>query len=174
MSNSNYLWKALSLEGEVANLSITKKVWENLVRQVARRTRSPSEAEDLLHWAYLRLEGRCGGEEVVDPAAFLIKTAKNIQVDNYRRDKRLSEGIDIDLADETPLQDEVIASRVRLERLKEGLNQLSPIARDVLLLRRLHGLKYHEIGEQLGISRSTVERTLARATTFLVTWTNGW
>lgn len=158
----------------MANIPVTRKLWANLVKQVARRTHSPAEAEDLLHWAYLRLEKRNSGEEIADPAAFLIKTAKNIQIDNYRRNRRFSEGIDIDLADETPLQDEVIASRVRLERLKEGLDRLSPVAREVLLLRRLHGLKYHEIGERLGISRSTVERTLARATTFLVTWTNGW
>lgn len=128
----------------------------------------------MLHWAYLRLEDRGAGEEIADPAAFLIKTAKNIQIDSYRRNKKFSESINIDLADETPLQDEVIASRVRLERLKEGLDQLTPLARNVLLLRRLHGLKYHEISERLGISRSTVERTLARTTTFLMTWTNGW
>ena len=60
-------------------------------------------------------------------------------------------------------QDEVLAARARLERVKVALGTLSPRTRAVFLMHRIDGMKYREIAAQLGITMSAVEKHVARA-----------
>jgi RNA polymerase sigma-70 factor (ECF subfamily) len=150
--------------------------WGDLLRQIARRTGNQADAEDLLHSAYLRLESYRSENVVHDPAAFLVRTAFNISIDNYRRSKKFQAEDCGTLAveDLSPLQDEVLASRARLERVKEGLLQLSPKTREIFLMHRLNNYKYHEIAARLNISESSVEKHIAKAFLFLNKWAKGW
>ena len=57
----------------------------------------------------------------------------------------------------------------QLERLQRNLacairNELTGRQREILLLYYSEGLKMYAIGERLGVNRSTVSRTLSRAT----------
>src|SRR5437879_5816110 len=111
---------------------IDRNFWRDLQRQIARRTRDRSDAEDLLHSAYLRMVRYKATHDVADPAPFLVKTACNIGIDNYRHDQMASgEGQGFEAEDISPLQDEVIASRARLLRVREGLERLSPRTREI-------------------------------------------
>lgn len=159
----------------MAEIPVGRALWSDLIRQIARRTRNRTDAEDLLHSAYLRLV-RYGSERPVsDPAAFLVRTAFNISIDNYRREKNLQNQAEAPEAeDAAPLQDEVIAARVRLSRVKAGLNRLPARTREIFLMHRLDNLKYHEIASRLGISQSAVEKHIAKAVLFLTEWTEGW
>jgi RNA polymerase sigma-70 factor (ECF subfamily) len=150
--------------------------WSDLLRQIARRTGNQAEAEDLLHSAYLRLESYRTENVVHDPAAFLVRTAFNISIDNYRRSKKFQDddGDAMVAPDLSPLQDEVLASRARLERVKEGLMQMSPKTREIFLMHRLNNYKYHEIASHLNISESSVEKHIAKAFLFLNKWAKGW
>ena len=116
-------------------------------------------------------------QPVENPAAFLVRAAMNIRVDNYRHEQ-LSGGIAADLTHENygraPLQDEVMEARARLARVRKGLEQLSPRTREVFLLHRLDNLKYREIAERLGISQSAVEKHIAKAILFLTEYAEGW
>jgi RNA polymerase sigma-70 factor (ECF subfamily) len=152
-----------------------KGAWTKLLRKIARKTNNSCDAEDFLQSAYLRLDRYRVDHDVKDPSAFLVSVATNIGIDNFRHQRLAIGGAErLEIGDDTPLQDEVIAARVRLERVKEGLSRLPAQTREVLLMRRLEGRGYDEIAAHLGISRSTVERTVARATTFLMEWTKGW
>lgn len=149
------------------------------MRRVARVTRDPQGAEDLLHSAFLRLEEYRARHQVENPAAFLVRVAANIAVDEARHDRVRAEIPEsvykmIDLADGQPLHDEVLATRERLERVQAGLATLSPRTRQVFLMHRVDGLKYREIAARLGITVSAVEKHVARAALFLVGWTEGW
>jgi RNA polymerase sigma-70 factor (ECF subfamily) len=158
----------------MGEIPIDKSTWKTLLRKIARRT-SHCDAEDLLQSAYLRLNGYRNQREVRNPSAFLVRTAVNIGIDNFRHQRLENGGAEhLDIWDGAPLQDEVIAARKRLERMKEGLARLPPQTREVLLMRRLDGLGYDDIADRLGISRSTVERHVAKATAFLIEWTKGW
>jgi RNA polymerase sigma-70 factor (ECF subfamily) len=154
---------------------VDKTTWSKLVRKIVRKTNDNCDAEDFLHSAFLRLESYRGKHDVKNPSAFLLRAATNISIDSFRH-QRLAPGRieQHEISDDPPLQDEVIAARVRLERVREGLLRLPPQTREVLLMRRLEGRGYDEIAARLGISRSTVERIVASATTFLVEWTKGW
>jgi RNA polymerase sigma-70 factor (ECF subfamily) len=151
--------------------------WSDLLRRVAFHTRGQNDAEDLLHAAYLRLARYSAEHEVENPAAFLVRTAVNISVDEHRHAslmRNTGQIGDFDIQSDAPLQDEVLASRARLERVKAGLLQLTPRTREVFLMHRLEGLKYREIAARLGISESAVEKHIGKAALFLAEWTEGW
>lgn len=113
-----------------------------------------------------------------NPEAFVARAAVNLAIDERRQRARRPEGgldfIAGALADDHPLQDEVLRARERLARLKLGMARLSPRTREVFLLHRLEGLKYREIAEQLSISVSAVEKHVAKASLFLTGWTEKW
>src|ERR1700760_4485381 len=111
----------------MADISIGEDGWGGILRQIARRTRNQTDAEDLMHSALLRLEAYRAQKPVQDPAAFLVRTAYNLNIDNFRRDRHLSGPDDaVHVEDNAPLQDEVVEARARLERVKQGLERLSP------------------------------------------------
>lgn len=155
---------------------LDRKFWNRLIRQVRQRIKGRADAEDLLHAAYLRLIQYRKQHVVENVPAFLVRTAVNIGVDNYRHDRRLSGTApdDMVISEISPLQDEVLAARVRLERVRQGLERLTPRTREVFLMHRLENLKYREIAQRLGISQSAVEKHIARAALFLTEWTEGW
>ena len=161
--------------GKMTDIPVGRELWSDLLRQIVRRTRNRHDAEDLLHSAYLRLERYRTQNTVNDPAAFLVRTAFNISIDNYRHARIQQDRAEIpEIEDSAPLQDEVIAARARLARVRAGLDELTPRTREVFLMHRLDNLKYHEIADRLGISQSAVEKHIAKAVLFLTEWTEGW
>jgi RNA polymerase sigma-70 factor (ECF subfamily) len=160
----------------MADIPVDRELWTRLIREVRLRTRGRADPEELLHAAYLRLLRYKAQHAVENVAGFLVRTAVNIGVDNYRHDRFIADVSpeDVGACENSPLQDEVLAARVRLERVREGLSRLSPRTREVFLMHRLDDLKYREIAERLGISQSAVEKHIAKATLFLTEWAEGW
>ena len=161
----------------MADIPLDREFWTDVLKRVVRRTRNYGEAEDLLHSAFLRMERYRSRQPVENPAAFLVRAAMNIRVDNYRHEQ-LSGDVAADLTHEShahaPLQDEVMAARARLARVRKGLERLSPRTREIFLMHRLDGFKYREIAERLKISQSAVEKHIAKAALFLTEWAEGW
>ncbi len=166
----------IGLGGAMSDIPVNREFWNRLIREVRTRTRGRADPEELLHAAYLRLLRYRAQQTVENVAAFLVRTAVNIGVDNYRHDRFIADIApeEAGLQEISPLQDEVLASRVRLERVREGLSRLTPRTREIFLMHRLDDMKYREIAEQLGISQSAVEKHIAKAALFLTEWTEGW
>lgn len=150
--------------------------WTHILAQVERMTRR-ADGEDLLHDAYVRMAG--SGAAPDNEAAYLVRAAVNGGRDAFRREKvrGTMEG-DEDaiglLEDRAPIQDEILIARARLERVREGIDQLSARTREVFLLQRIDGLRYREVAERLGISERAVEKHMAKAMAFLGEWTRDW
>lgn len=153
--------------------------WRGVLAKVARATRNSPQAEDYLHTAFLRLEEYRRANAVENPAGFLVRAAVNIAADEARRPAARTlepRPVDemLDIADAQPLADEVFAARIRLERVTEGLAQLSPRTREIFLMHRVEGLKYRQIAAELGVTVSAVEKHVAKAALFLAEWVEGW
>jgi RNA polymerase sigma factor (sigma-70 family) len=149
--------------------------WKSVVQRVARRT-GQDEAEDLAQAAFLRLTRYSETNEVRNPAAFLVKTAVNLQLDSYRHEKLLgkfSPTLD-EQRSEAPAADEVLAARARLERVRQGIAQLPDRTRQIFLMHRFDELTYGEIASRQSISVSAVEKHIAKAIVFLTRWSKGW
>jgi len=146
--------------------------WRALVGRVARATRRPADAEDLLHSAFLRLEEYRSRHAVENPVAFVVRVAVNLAVDE-RRHKRVRAEVPesihdlVDVWDQRPLEDEVLAARERLQRVDVALGQLGPRTRAIFLMHRVEGLKYREIAARFGITVSAVEKHVAKAALYL-------
>jgi RNA polymerase sigma factor (sigma-70 family) len=160
----------------MSDVPVNREFWNRLIREVRHRTRGRADAEELLHAAYLRLLRYKAQHAVENIGAFLVRTAVNIGVDNYRHDRFIAD-VSPDqtgACENSPLQDEVLAARERLERVREGLSRLTPRTREIFLMHRLDDMKYREIAERLGISQSAVEKHIAKAAMFLTEWAEGW
>lgn len=152
--------------------------WTDMVRRVSRRTGGHADAEDLVQSAFERMHRYSQTRQVENPAAFLVRTAVNLRLDAYRREKLLGrrhfpENLE-DHGNDSPLQDEVLAARARLNRVESGIEQLPPRTREIFLMHRLEHVKYSEIAGRFGISESAVEKHIARATAFLMKWAKDW
>ena len=153
--------------------------WHKLLRSVRRQTRNQQDAEDLLHAAFIKLSEYGEAAEVRCPEAFLIRTARNLALDEARHARVRNELDDsgdslTSLSDNTPLQTEALAARKRLERVEVGLSMLTPKTREIFLMHRIDGLKYREIAMRFGVSESAVEKHVAKASLFLTGWAEGW
>ena len=159
----------------MSDIPVGREFWLDLRQQIARRLKNPSDAEDLLHSAFVKFHQYQQENKVTDPAAFLIKTACNLGIDNFRRRKKTANACEAEgLEDKTPLQDEVVASRERLKRVQAGIDRLPPKTRDIFIMHRWHEMKYQEIADRLGISVSSVEKHMASAMLSLSNWSDGW
>jgi RNA polymerase sigma factor (sigma-70 family) len=143
------------------------------LRKVLRqRGALPQQAEDLVQEAALRLHiyTRERGV-VVEPEAFLMRTALNLAVDAHRRgrlDRYEGSSVeDLELADLEPSADEVLAAEQRLLRYRDALDRVSSRTREVFFMHRLQGFTHGEIARRLGISVSAVEKHVASAVTIL-------
>lgn len=160
----------------MSDVPVNREFWNRLIREVRHRTHGRADPEELLHAAYLRLLRYKAQHAVENIGAFLVRTAVNIGVDNYRHDRFIADIApdQTGACENSPLQDEVLAARERLDRVREGLSRLTPRTREIFLMHRLDEMKYREIAERLGISQSAVEKHIAKAAMFLTEWAEGW
>ena len=120
----------------MTDIAVGEALWNDLVRQVAVRTRNYDDAEDLLHTAYLRLVRYQAQTPVDNVAAFLLRTAINANIDSRRHSSAVKNAaITRQLEDSAPLQDEIVGTRIRLIRTKAGLDNLPPKTRQHCCMR---------------------------------------
>ena len=146
-----------------------------LRKLLRHKGRARDDADDLIQEAFLRLHEYRQTCEVLAPEAFLVRTVQNLTVDAHRVRARHGVHLSADeevhrLIDPNPLPDEVLATQQRLQHLRRGLENLSPRTREVVLLFKIDGLSQSQIGVQLGISASAVEKHIAKAALFLSDW----
>lgn len=140
-----------------------------LQRYLAFSTRCPETAADLVQEIYLRLPNL----QPVPPSetaikAWLFRVAANLAVDHFRKEKCHQEL----LAEQLPIGDEmeavttpetITAHASQLQEIQNALEALPNVCKEVLYLSRIEGLTHPAIAEQMGISKSWVEKQLVRA-----------
>jgi len=144
---------------------------------LVRRGRSGHDAEDLVQEAWVRMACYERDQVVEQPEAFLMRTALNLSIDAHRA--RIGHGEEIALEevvllDLSPGTEAVVLAKERMARLSECLSRLSDKTREIFLAYRIDGLTYQQIAQQHGLSISTVEKHIAKATLQLTTWMEGW
>lgn len=141
--------------------------YQDLKSRLARRLGSLEWAEDALQDTYLRLNGREIVGDVRNPAAYLLRSAFHVALNQRRADNRRLNAGEVEallnLADDAPDAVRVISARADLERLKQVMAELPPRPRAILLAARLEGLSRQAIARRFGISVSLVEKELRRA-----------
>ena len=125
------------------------------------------EVEDFVHETFARLIAYPRWRGVANVPAFALRVLKNIAITAARRRKIVSIDViadldTIDLADDRPPADRVVAAREELRLLAGLIADLPPQCRKVFTLRKIYGLSHAEIAVRLGLSVSTVEKHITK------------
>jgi RNA polymerase sigma-70 factor (ECF subfamily) len=131
-----------------------------------RRFPGLQDVDDLVQEAYARLMRARTAGTIAEPRAYLFATARNAAVDFFRSRRTVSfedleESTGRDVVEEAPDAAESASQAQEVELLIAAIRALPGRCREVLTLRKLHGLAYREIAERLGISEHTVNAQLA-------------
>jgi len=157
----------------IAPLSkVTKAFLDNhaFIRKfLSRYLSNQQDIEDVAQEAYLHaFAAEQRKENGIDkPRAFLFRVAKNLAISRLRRKShQITEYIEelslpADPGDATDPEREM-AARQALGLYCEAVAALPEKCRQIFLLRKVHGLKHHEIAERLSISISSVEKYLRK------------
>lgn len=144
-----------------------------LLRFFTSRTGSPAEAEDVVQEIWLHV-ARSNIGPVANPLGYLHRVGMNIVLDRVRegqRRARREQGwsqIAIDekggeATDDGPSPHEIVDGKQQARRLAAAIDALPPGAGRVFRRHKLDGLSHAEVAEELGISRSAVEKHIAVA-----------
>lgn len=120
------------------------------------------DLDDVVQEAYRRMIETSRSRQVGHPKAYLFATARNAALDFFRKKRPVSlEEIPDSrrlavLVEEAPGAPELIDHDQELQLLAEAIEALPKRCRQVLKLRKIHGLGHEEIAARLGISRATV------------------
>ncbi len=151
--------------------SIASRFGERLRSFLSRRLRNSADAPDLAQEVFLRLLRVEHHESIRSPEAYLFTVASHVLHQHTLKQSTTPISVDIsELFSELQLtsgDDPAAEADVsqRLEHLERLLKQLPPKISTTLLLHRFAGFSIEEIGKQLGVSRPTAKKYLARALT---------
>lgn len=138
-----------------------------LMRQLGDR----ELAADLAQTSFERTYAYVASTPVASARAVLFRTARNLCVDKFRRDRLLQwESLDAQpgeagrpgAASNDRSPEHVAVDRNMLDHVGAVIDGLPPRCREAFVLSRVHGLSHEEIARELGITRSAVEKHVMR------------
>ena len=131
-----------------------------LYAYLVRRAGQSNSAEDLVQEVFLKLISR--------PKAFhgrghfrgwLYTVARNLAIDRYRSETAR----EVEMNTETLTSTAVTHPGDTNCSLEEALSMLPPTEREILVLARIEGLRYREVGNALGLTENAVKMRVFRA-----------
>ena len=154
-----------------------KSVFSRVRAALRRRGASHHDAEDWTQEAWLRMSRHLDGRSVPNAEAYLIRTAINIGIDEYRSRSTHGEEIvldDVVVADMAPSVDAQLLGKERLERMQQCLQRMPERTREIFLAYRVAGRTYVDLSREYGVSDTVIGKHVAKATALLAGWMEGW
>lgn len=147
-----------------------RRYWGELCHYLrAKYGDGPPEPEDVAQAAFAKVAELDDVASIRNPRAYLYRVARNIRVDQCRRDRTHDRFV----AQETHLEaangaaqigpERVLISKEECAVLEAAIRDLDQRERDFLLLHRLHNLGYTDIARRVGMSRNGVKAVVERA-----------
>ncbi len=139
-----------------------------LKRSVQSTLGNADDAEDIVQDAFHNLIRMESLEKVENPRAFLHKTATNLALNHLRKNRYRQSHIEsLDPEEQSPTLEREVFAIDDVEKLQKRIHSLPELTREVFLLNRMSGLSYTEIGKQLNLSNSQVQKHISKALSFL-------
>ena len=146
-----------------------------LIAYFLRRVPNPAEAEDLAHDVFLRLAG-VPLDQLRSADAYIFHVAANLLRDRARRWKVRNDygAAQVAAVDTEELEthafdpERIEVARRSLAALVARLMELPERTREIFILYRIENIARRNIAQAYGLSLSTVEKEVARATAYLM------
>ncbi|HSE57625.1 MAG TPA: sigma-70 family RNA polymerase sigma factor, partial [Nitrospiraceae bacterium] len=153
----------LSDHSTAGGLWAFRQYYDELLGFLTARLGCREQAADVVQETYVRVLSMEQREAVAQPRAFLYKTALNLTVDLFRKQRlRAEHTVDLEQAHDVPSgapdQEAILEGKRRLQLLREAIEELPPRCRQVFLLHKFMHVPHHELADRLGISKNMVER----------------
>ncbi|MGE4399661.1 MAG: RNA polymerase sigma factor [Campylobacterales bacterium] len=144
-----------------------EKYYSELLGYFSKILYDRDRAQDVVQEAYLKVAALgVKAECIEEPRAFLYKTAHNIVIDEWRKNKNNAKEI-IEEANieacpsEEPL--EQVMSNDRMSILQNTIDSLPDRCREAFVLHKFEGYSHREVAEMMGISVNAVEKHIIKA-----------
>lgn len=150
---------------------LSRKYHAVLVRYFQRRGFQNGDAQDLAQEVFFRL-ARQSLDDVGNLESYLFVTAGNVARDLLRHDKVRRDHPASAFVQEIQITEEFsperqLGGRQELACILSALNEMPERMRTIFILARLENLSRAEIASRLGVSKSTVEQSITKATACL-------
>ncbi len=147
-------------EGSIDDLYRRYSGW---LKAMLRRRGAADQAEDLTQEAYIRLAPLQAAGPILHPQGLLLRIAENLAYNERRRAgrernglRRLAEATEFHASQADPEQAQAVL-------LRQVLDGLPPLYRDVFMLNRHAGMTYEQIAAHCGLPVKTVEWRMSKA-----------
>ncbi|MGY0556428.1 MULTISPECIES: RNA polymerase sigma factor [unclassified Lysobacter] len=141
---------------------------EPVVRSwLIRHWRRAIDVDDVIQEAYCRISELDSVAHIRAGRSYFFTTARAVAIDmtrsaGYKNTRAMTEIEWLDVIDDGPTPDRAAEASQELERATKLLSQLSWTCRQVIELRRVHGLSQAETARRLGVSENVVENHIVR------------
>ena len=166
-TSESELIRAAQAGDRLAYDELVRRHQRNVYRWAYNVVRSHDAADEVAQEVFVRTYMAL---DRIDPerplGSWLCRTAVNVALNTVRKQRFRTQWAeenkpDVDSAGNQP--DAVFRQHELIRRLEQGIHNLPPMYRTVLLLRTREQLSYGEIAKVLGVSIGTVMSRLARA-----------
>lgn len=126
------------------------------------------QAEDVAQNTFLRLFSFQRLNHIIEPGAFLTTTASRLIIDEVRRKNNQQRYLDTyshyGAEVVAPSAEELVLIAEKLSTIIKILEGLPEKCQRVFLMSKFDGMRYADIGKELGVSKSMVQQYITRVT----------
>ena len=137
--------------------------------RMRRAAGTEADLDDLVSEALVRAYGADDWAGIADGRHYLFRIARNVLIDNARRNALVSfdSVADLDDSQADSRTETGISARDELRQVQRAIEAMPPQCRRVFVLRRVHERSIGEIAAEMELSVSTVEKHLGKAVLLL-------
>ncbi|WP_462154978.1 sigma-70 family RNA polymerase sigma factor [Pseudoalteromonas piscicida] len=144
-----------------------ERYYSEVLSYIARSVGCKDKAQNIVQEAYTRILSYKTSNPKRDNTqerALFFKAAKNIVIDQYRKNQTVAEPDDFELVAPSYYEPEAkLTSQQQLALLNRSIDSLPLKTKQAFVLYKFKNLSQPQIAEQMGISVSMVEKHLATA-----------
>ena len=133
------------------------------LRRIARKA-EPSDDEDLVQDAFLKIVERSRHQEISKLDNLLRHVVRCVTIDRFRLRARRPKAISLDVGevavDAAADPERSLMGTQRLQRVLSAIEAMPPKRREAFMLHRVEELTYAQIAKRMNVSIKTVEKHL--------------